>query len=285
MTGVTIGSTHLHWKTLPGGTLDAFGVDWGLTKIDNWFDGWEGSGGVDQKSQADGSWISPQYATSRVIHVDGTINAPSWDAATQAWDRFLSQVGVSEVFARLGSGPARRYDTTAVVLSAMFGLTLGESGSVEAIKHLGRADLGALAGIRIAPELATLRARLAAVADGCDPVVVQAALTRALIATAAPAEQVFFIDDHFVAYSGAAPVAKGWNTKRRHAQPGRDDTYICDLAGRALCFTSCEPSGCPVSDPFARAGGGPQHSGENWSAGRGQARKLHSLRYVLSRAL
>ena len=54
---------------------------------------------------------------------------------------------------------------------------------------------------------------------------------------------MFFIDDHFVAYSGAAPVAKGWNTKRRHAQPGRDDTYICDLAGRALCFTSCEPSG------------------------------------------
>ena len=93
---------------------------------------------------------------------------------------------MAEVFARLKSGPARRYDTTAVVLSAMFGLTLGESGSVEAIKHLGRADLGALVGIRIAPELATLRARLAAVADGCDPVVVQAALTRALIATAAP---------------------------------------------------------------------------------------------------
>ena len=90
MTGVTIGSTHMNWKTLPGGTLDAFGVEWGLAKIDGWFDGWEGSGTVEQKSQADGAWISPQYASPRVVHVAGDVKAPSWDAATQAWDRFLS---------------------------------------------------------------------------------------------------------------------------------------------------------------------------------------------------
>lgn len=155
---------------------------------------------------------------------------------------FLGLVGAGDVFARLGSGPARRYDTTAVTLCAMFGLALG-TGSVEAIKHLGRADLGALAGIGSAPELATLRTRLSALADGCDPLAVLGALARGVIATAEPPEQVFFIDDHFVPYYGAAPVAKGWNTKRRHAQPGRDDTYICDLAGRALCFTSSEPSG------------------------------------------
>ena len=155
---------------------------------------------------------------------------------------FLGLVGVGDVFARLGSGPARRFDTTAVALCAMFGLALG-AGSVEAVKHLGRADVGALAGIGTAPELATLRSRLCALADGCDPLAVLGALSRGVIATAAPPEQVFFIDDHFVPYYGAAPVAKGWNTKRRHAQPGRDDTFICDLAGRALCFTSSEPSG------------------------------------------
>lgn len=159
---------------------------------------------------------------------------------------FLGVVGAAEVFGALGSGPARRYDTTAVALCAMFGLALG-SGSVEATKHLGRADLGALAGIAAAPELSTLRTRLGAMADGCDPLGVQAALSRGLIASAEPPEQVFFIDDHFVPYYGAAPVAKGWNTKRRHAQPGRDDTYICDLAGRALCFTSSEPSGLSVT--------------------------------------
>ncbi len=159
---------------------------------------------------------------------------------------FLDLVGAGDVLGGLGSGPARRYDTTSVGLCAMFGLALG-TGSVEAIKHLGRADLGALAGIGCAPELATLRARLATMADGCDPLAVQATLTRGLIGSAAPPEQVFFIDDHFVPYYGARPVAKGWNTKRRHAQPGRDDTYICDLGGRVLCFTSSEPSGLSVT--------------------------------------
>ncbi len=155
---------------------------------------------------------------------------------------FFDLVGAGGVLGALGSGPARRYDTTTVALCALFGLALG-TGSVEATKHLGRADVGALVGIASAPELRTLRRRLSVLADGCDPSVVQAALTRGLIGTAEPPEQVFFIDDHFVPYYGARPVAKGWNTKRRHAQPGRDDTYIADLSGRALCFTSSEPSG------------------------------------------
>lgn len=183
-------------------------------------DGGEGAG----PARTAGAEVSCRYAGAMLLHP------------------FLGLVGAGDVLGALGSGPARRYDTTAVALCAMFGLALG-SGSVEAIKHLGRADLGALAAIAAAPELATMRTRLGAMATGCDPLAVQAALARGLIASAEPPEQVFFIDDHFVPYYGAAPVAKGWNTKRRHAQPGRDDTYICDLSGRALCFTSSEPSG------------------------------------------
>lgn len=97
MTGVTIGSTHLHWKTLPGGTKDEYGVDWGLTALDGWFDGWEGSSTVEQKSRADGGWVSPQYAGPRIVHVSGTISAPSWDTATQAWDRLLSEFPFREL--------------------------------------------------------------------------------------------------------------------------------------------------------------------------------------------
>src|SRR5665648_148905 len=41
---------------------------------------------------------------------------------------------------------------------------------------------------------------------------------------------------------GARPVAKGWNTKRRHAQPGRDDTVVTDVRGRAVVFSSGEPT-------------------------------------------
>src|SRR5450756_2938257 len=55
-------------------------------------------------------------------------------------------------------------------------------------------------------------------------------------------DPVYFVDDHFVPYAGAQPVAKGWNTKHRHAQPGRDDTLVVDARGRAVVFGSGEPT-------------------------------------------
>jgi hypothetical protein len=91
MTGVTIGTVHMNWRT-PGTVLDEFGIDWGLTQIDGWFDGWEGSSSVDQRSQADGAWVSPQYAGPRIVHVAGDMRGPSWDAITRGWDGLLAQL-------------------------------------------------------------------------------------------------------------------------------------------------------------------------------------------------
>ncbi|MGH8299824.1 MAG: putative transposase, partial [Steroidobacteraceae bacterium] len=54
---------------------------------------------------------------------------------------------------------------------------------------------------------------------------------------------VFFVDEHFVAYTGSRPVAKGWNTRRRHAEPGRHETVIVDDQWRAICFASGPPQG------------------------------------------
>ncbi|WP_426243679.1 phage distal tail protein [Nocardioides sp. LHG3406-4] len=71
---------------------DDFGVMWGLTQLDGWDDGWEGSGATDQRSQADGAWISPQYASPRIIHLGGSIDADSWDAVTHAWNRWLAEI-------------------------------------------------------------------------------------------------------------------------------------------------------------------------------------------------
>jgi len=64
-----------------------------------------------------------------------------------------------------------------------------------------------------------------------------------MLAAGPAADAVYFVDDHFVPYAGAQPVAKGWNTKRRHAQPGRDDTLVVDARGRAVFFGSGEPTG------------------------------------------
>ena len=49
-----------------------------------------------------------------------------------------------------------------------------------------------------------------------------------MLAADAPGLHVYYVDDHFVPYEGAKPVPKGWNTKRRHAQPGRAGTVVTD---------------------------------------------------------
>jgi Transposase protein len=146
------------------------------------------------------------------------------------------------VLAVLDSGPARRYDTAAVALSGTFAFALGSS-SLEGSKHLQLADAGMLVGIERFPHLRTLRPRLGALADAVDPLEVQVALAKAMLNADPVPPGVFFVDEHFVAYAGQQPVAKGWNTRRRHAEPGRHETVIVDDRWRAICFASGPPHG------------------------------------------
>jgi len=175
------------------------------------------------------------------IPVGGPVRPSRYAGAMLLWP-FLTAVGFEEVFAGVAGGPARRFDDLCVLGTGVFGFALGAS-SLEGIKHLGRADLGTLVGREQAPELRTLRPRLGAIADACDPAGIQTALARGLRASDEAPSQVFFVDDHFVAYSGAQPLAKGWDAKRRHATKGRTDTYVVHLDRRALCFSSTEPTG------------------------------------------
>lgn len=169
---------------------------------------------------------------------------------------FTDRVEATDVFTQAAdtanAAGRRRFDDVAV-LSAMytvFGLGLA---SMEQAKHPDRAQVGPVAGISVLPELRTLRPRLAAIADRCDPLQLQAAFASAMLAADPCTSGVYFVDEHFMPYSGALPVGKGWNTKRRHAQPGRVDTMIADAAGRAVCFTSGEPSGLSTSLPATLA--------------------------------
>lgn len=155
---------------------------------------------------------------------------------------FLDRAGAGAVVASLPSGPARRYDAAGVVLAAMFGFALGAS-SAEGTKHLLARDAGALIGVDRFPHLRTLRPRLGDLAVRVDPLTIQTALAKAMLDVDDRPPEVFFVDDHFVSYTGSAPVAKGWNTRRRHAEAGRDDTVIVDDTWRAICFASGPPSG------------------------------------------
>jgi transposase len=155
---------------------------------------------------------------------------------------YLHGVGAEAIFASVTGGPARRYDDLAVLTTATVGFALGID-TVEGSKHLRRADAGAAVGLTVVPELKTLRTRLGELADGSDPLGLQRAFAARMLTADPAADPVYFVDDHFVPYSGAQPVGKGWNTKRRHAQPGQDDTMLVDARGRAVVFGSGEPSG------------------------------------------
>jgi hypothetical protein len=161
---------------------------------------------------------------------------------------FLDRVGAEAIFSSLTGAPARLYDDLAILTAATIGFSLGID-TVEGAKHLRRVDAGAATGVRSIPELSTFRARLAALGDGSDPLALQRVFAAAMIAFDPADDPVYFVDDHFVAYSGAKPVAKGWNTKRRHAEAGRDDTLLVDARGRAVVFSSAEPTGLSSTLP------------------------------------
>ena len=155
---------------------------------------------------------------------------------------FLEKVGAGEVLSALDSGPARSYDSTSVALSSMFAFALGSS-SLEGSKHLLPADAGLLVGIERFPHLRTLRPRLGALADRVDPLALQVTFAKAMLAADSQPPSVFFVDGHFVAYTGARPVAKGYNTRRRVAERGREETLVVDDRWRAVCFASGSPDG------------------------------------------
>ena len=179
---------------------------------------------------------------------------PSRYAGAMLAHAYLDRIGAEAILAAaLPPGPARaRYDDLALLTATSLAFALGVS-SAEGTKHLIPAQAGILAGIGRLPGLRTLRPRLASIADRCDPLALQRRLGAAMLAADAPALHVYYADDHFVPYEGAKPVPKGWNTKRRHAQPGRAGTVVTDYHGRAVCFADGEPSGLSATLPPALA--------------------------------
>ena len=138
--------------------------------------GWVGSARIGQGS------VDSRYAGTMLLHA------------------FLHRVDAAGVLARVSAGPLLpRYDDLGLLTGTCLGFALGMS-SVEGAKHLIRSQVGPLAGLAALPELRTLRPRLAALADRCDPLQLQQRLATAMLDADAPGLGVYFVDDHFVPY-------------------------------------------------------------------------------------
>ncbi len=167
---------------------------------------------------------------------------------------FFARAGAGAVLAGAAAGPGRAAGPADVALLSAVSLcfALG-AATTEQFKHLAAAEAGPLAGLGVLPGLRTLRPRLAQIADGSDPLAVQAMFASAMLAADPVTSGVYYVDDHFVPYTGARPVAKGWNNKRGKAERGRADTHVTAHDGRAVCFVTGQPSGLSVTLPPALA--------------------------------
>jgi hypothetical protein len=158
---------------------------------------------------------------------------------------------------RSGTGAAKAgagagVDDLGILVCTQLSFTLGAL-TMEQTKHLIAADAGALAGLTSLPSLRTWRQRLGELADGCDPLALQRRLASQMLAIEPAESQVYLADDHIAEYTGHQAVALGRNPRRGKPAKGHDDTYICDLAGRAIAFTTGEPSALCTTLPPALA--------------------------------
>src|SRR5271166_1366785 len=169
---------------------------------------------------------------------------------------FTARAGAGQVLesaagAGRGAGGYRFADVALLSVTSMC-FALGAE-TTEQVKHLTASCAGPLAGLAVLPHLRTLRPALAGIADAADPLALQEMAARAMLAADPVTSGVYYVDDHFVPYAGARPVAKGWNNKRGKAERGRADTHVTAHDGRAVCFVTGEPSGLTVTLPKALA--------------------------------
>lgn len=162
---------------------------------------------------------------------------------------FGERAGAGEILA----AAAGRQPADVALLSAVSMCFALGAATIEQFKHLTAADAGPLAGLGALPDLRTLRPALAAIADRTDPAALQRLFSSAMLSADPVVSGVYYVDDHFVPYTGAKPVGKGWNNKRGRAEKGRADTHVTAHDGRAVCFVTGEPSGLTATLPKALA--------------------------------
>ena len=167
---------------------------------------------------------------------------------------FASRVDAGAILAATGDRDqdGLRYGDVALLSATSICFALG-AATVEQFKHLTGSCAGPLAGLAVLPDLRTLRPRLAVIADSSDPLALQAMFASAMLAADPQVSGVYYVDDHFIPYTGAKPVGKGWNNKRGRAERGHADTHVTAHDGRAVCFVTGEPSGLTKTLPAALA--------------------------------
>ena len=145
---------------------------------------------------------------------------------------------VEEVFASMRKG---FYGLRATSLMTLFMALLREPRAKGATR-LRPADLGRLLGLDRAPEVKTLRRKLAELAAQNKGAQLQAALGRHHVLARPDAVGFLYLDGHVRVYSGTRQLPKTHIARMRIAGPATEQTWVGDADGHPVMVLTAAPS-------------------------------------------
>jgi len=133
------------------------------------------------------------------------------------------------------------YGLRAILLVGVFMALLREPRA-EGATRLRPADLGRLIGLDRAPEVKTLRRKLAELAGHGKGTQLQAALGRHHATTRPEAVAFLYLDGHVRVYSGTRQLPKTHIARMRIAGPATEETWVGDADGDPVMVITAAPS-------------------------------------------
>jgi len=133
------------------------------------------------------------------------------------------------------------YGLRVTLLMAVFTALLRQPRA-EAATRMPPADLGRLLGLDRAPEVKTLRRKLAELAGRCQGAQLQAALGQHHANVRPEAVGFLYLDGHVRVYSGSRQLPKTHIARMRIAGPATEETWVGDADGDPVMVVTAAPS-------------------------------------------
>ena len=141
------------------------------------------------------------------------------------------------VFGRLPNG---FYGLSAMLVEGVFRALAGEPRA-EGATRIDPVALGRVLGLDRAPEVKTIRRKIAALAGTGKGAELLAAMAAHHAKARPEAVAVLYVDGHVRAYHGTRAVAKTHSARLRFPAPATVETWVCDAAGDPVLVVMAEP--------------------------------------------
>ena len=137
--------------------------------------------------------------------------------------------------------PAGFYSLETMLLEGVLRALAGEPRA-EGATRLNPADLGRVLGMDRAPEVATIRRKLAGLAKLGKGADLQGAIAHHHLTHLSEDALVLYVDGHVRAYQGTRSIAKTHVTRLRFPAPATVETWVSDARGDPVMVVMAEPA-------------------------------------------